>query len=30
MEIYIDMSSLENTVHQNVHRMFNKSFKKKN
>lgn len=30
MEIYIDMSSLENTVHENVHRMFNKSFKKNN
>jgi hypothetical protein len=30
MEIYIDMSSLENTVHENVHRMFNSAFRKKN
>lgn len=30
MEIYIDMESLENAVHQNVHRMFNSTFRKKN
>ncbi len=30
MEIYIDMELLESSVHQNVHRMFNSAFKKKN
>jgi hypothetical protein len=30
MEIYIDMDSLEHTVHKNVHRMFHNAFKKKN
>ena len=30
MEIYIDMELLESSVHQNVHRMFNSAFRKKN
>tara|TARA_B100001287_G_C22569916_1_gene475708 strand:- start:154 stop:492 length:339 start_codon:yes stop_codon:yes gene_type:complete len=30
MEIYIDMDSLEHTVHKNVHRMFKNIFDKKN
>ena len=30
MEIYIDMTSLEHTVHENVHSLFNYAFKKNN